>query len=340
MNFKPMKTILSCCLIVLHCSFLLSQVQNGIVRELNSNRRPISGVEIFFESAVPTISDDDGKFRLAFSGKQPGDIIFLDKVFKLGFEVVNKTELQSLQISNTRNLSVDIIMAKEGVVDAAKKEYYEVSDIALLRSFNKKKKELQQKIQQEEITQQEYIDKIALLQEQYDNQKKSLDALAEKFARVNFDDVSDVYREALELFKAGLVEEAIAKLEEADFLNRSALHIKERDRITEARKQLQREKEENEKGTQEDIKAMLQLAKEYTREGKTDEAEKYYEQLLQLDSTSLSVLYDSTVFFISKTKQTGRTLDLLNQIKNHPEASEKEVLDAIQMIMLIKFKNP
>ena len=51
-------------------------IQNGMVRELNSDKTAIGGVFIKFEDAVNTNSDDEGNFRLAFQGKKAGDIIF------------------------------------------------------------------------------------------------------------------------------------------------------------------------------------------------------------------------------------------------------------------------
>ena len=61
-----------------------------------------------------------------------GDIIFLEEIRKSGYELVNEKDFEIVKISNTNQLGVDVILAERGVVDAAKKEYYEVSDSALL----------------------------------------------------------------------------------------------------------------------------------------------------------------------------------------------------------------
>lgn len=304
-------------------------VQNGLVREQNSGKKPLADVQIIFSDAVPATSDQSGKFRLVFSGKKPGDLIFLSEIAKKGYELVNEKELQVLKIGNTDRLDVDIILAKAGSVNAAKKEYYAVSDKALLAGFNRKKQALQQQIQNAAITQQEYIDRFEELQDQYEHQKKSLDALAEKFAKVNFDDVSAVYKEALELFKAGKIDEAIKKLEDADFLTRSDGHIQERIRIDTATALIANQKAENDKGIQEDIQAMLRQAQLYVLKGQDSDAEPFYDQLLLIDPGNLRILQECADFY-KKNKIFNKALPLYPLIIAHPEVEEGQKAKAMQ----------
>ena len=64
------------------CSTLNAQIQNGIVREQNSSKRPISDAQVIFTDAAPAASDQAGNFRLVFSGKNAGDLIFLQEIAK------------------------------------------------------------------------------------------------------------------------------------------------------------------------------------------------------------------------------------------------------------------
>lgn len=317
--------------------FAQDKIQWSAVREQNSNKRPIPNAQVIFSDAPPSSSDQSGKLRLAFKDKKPGDLVFITSVAKAGFELVNGKELQVLKISSTDQLGIDIILAKAGTVDAAKKEYYAVSDKALLAGFNKQKQALQTQIQKAEISQQEYLDKLEDLQDQYDRQRKSLDALAEKFARVNFDDVSKVYKEALELFKAGKIDEAIQKLEAADFLNRSEKRIQERARIDNAIGDIATQKAENEKGIQEDIKATLHQARIYVIKGQALDATPYYDQLLLLDNKDLSILQECADFY--------RTNDLIEKalsvyplIIAHPNATEQQKIKADQDFKMVLLK--
>lgn len=313
------------------------KIQWSNVREQNSNKRPVPNAQVIFSDAPPSSSDQNGKLRLAFKDKKPGDLIFMNSIVKTGYELVNNKELQVLKISSTDQLGIDIILAKAGTVDAAKKEYYAVSDKALLAGFNKQKQALQTQIQKAEISQQEYLDKLEDLQDQYDRQRKSLDALAEKFARVNFDDVSKVYKEALELFKAGKIDEAIQKLEAADFLNRSEKRIQERTRIENAIGDIATQKAENEKGIQEDIKATLHQARIYVIKGQASDATLYYDQLLILDNKDLSILQECADFY-KANDLIEKALSVYPLIIAHPNATEQQKIKADQDLKSLSSK--
>ena len=203
---------LCCCLGINTISF--SQItQKGQVRELNSDKQPIAGTQIVFTDASSEVSGSDGNFALVFQTKQPGDLIFKESIYKKGYELVNEKDFEIVKISNTDQLGVDVILAVEGTVDAAKKEYYEVSDAALKEGYNRKIRALQKDLENAQLTQEEYLDQLKSLQETLQNQKERLDPLAEKFARVNFDDVAPIYEEALQLFKEGKIDAAIEVLE-------------------------------------------------------------------------------------------------------------------------------
>jgi len=319
------------------CVQLNAQVQTGLTREQNSKKKPIAGVQINFSGAVPTTSDDSGSFRLAFQGKKPGDFIFYSEIQKQGYELVNGKELEMLKISSTERLGVDIILAKAGRLDAAKKEYYQVSNQALLAGFKRKKQEWQEQIKNSEISQQEFLDKFKDLQEQYDRQQKLLDELAEKFAKVNFDDVSEVYREALELFKAGQVDEAIKKLEDTDFLSRSGKHIIEGGRIKKAAGDLADQKTEIEKGIQEDIQAMLQQVRIYLLKNQPNDALPYFEMLLQVDGDNPATLLECADFF-KNNGSPEQALPLFKKVVEHTESNNEQKAKATEVIISLTQK--
>jgi tetratricopeptide (TPR) repeat protein len=276
-----------------------AQIQKGVIREMNSNKTPLSNVYIKFTDAIPTTTDDSGAFRLVFSRKKVGDLIFCEEIKKQGYEIVNKRELETLKISQTRALSFDIILAKIGVIAAAKREYYDVSDKALRASYNRVKNALREQVTQSQISQMDYIEQMKQLQERYDRQRASLDELAEKFARVNFDDVSDLYREALQLFKDGQIEEAIKKLEDADLIARTNRRLAERERLRKAGLLIMEQKAENDSGLRTDINYVLFQIDLYDAQPKTEKQDNsilyFYDKLGQgyqmLDMADSAVYY-------------------------------------------------
>ena len=312
-----------------NCIFPQTKIQNGLVRELNSDKKAIAGVQIIFTDAKATDSDDRGKFQLVFQNKKAGDIIIKEKIHKSGFELVNEKDFDIVKISNTDALGVDIIMAKEGTVEAAKREYYEVSDQELLASFNKEKKNLQEQLKEAQISQKDFEIKLTALQEEYDNQKKQLDELAEMFARVNFDDVSELYREALGLFKAGKINEAEQKLDNADLIGRTNQRIQERERIEGAEEEIARQKAENEKGIKEDIESIQLLTKIKGVKLKTKEAEALFDQLFLLDSTRLDILQECANFY-RENHRYNKALRMNHKIIDHPDVENWQKANAYE----------
>ena len=216
----------------LSCTSLFAQVkQAGLVRLLNSKNQVLPGVSVVFEGAGPQVSGSDGRFTLNFPYKNPGDLLFLKSITKTGYELVNEKAFQFIKASNNGQLATDLILAPLGTVEAARREYYAVSSKAVKAIYDQQLKALQVQLQKAQYSQEQFGQKLGELQERFEQQKKQLDQLADKFARVNFDDVSDLYREALELFKKGKIEEAIKKLESADLLTRINKRLTEQSKI-------------------------------------------------------------------------------------------------------------
>jgi tetratricopeptide (TPR) repeat protein len=323
-----MKTIfINTILFCLMYNFSFAQIQKGIVREINSDKKPLNNVAIKFNGSVPTTSDDKGNFRLAFAGKEAGELIFKEEIKKSGYELVNKKAFEILKLSSNDKLGVDIILAKKGIIELAKKKYYEISDKELLAGLEREKKALKQQLAAEKISENDYSEQLTALQEQYDWQWKLLDELANKFARVNFDDVSAIYKEALMLFKAGNVTEAITKMEKTNLISRIDTRLEERQRILNSGNIIAAQQAENEAGIREDI-ALIQLnADLYTLTYRIDEAEELYDQLLKLDSMDLEIL-DKAGDFYQANHKYQKALSVNHKITKHSKAEPYQIANA------------
>jgi tetratricopeptide (TPR) repeat protein len=315
------KTLTLALLLIAVGSGSAQKIQHALVREQNSGRKPVPGAQVIFTDAVPATSDQAGRFRLAFQNKKAGDLVFLTEIQKAGYELVNNKEVEQLKLGSGDSLGTDIILAKAGVLEAAKKEYYAISDKALKVGFEKEKAALRAQLQGAQVTQEQYLVQLEALQKQFDTQQKELDQLAEKFARVNFDDVSGLYREALQLFKDGKINEAIARLEGADLLGRTEKRLKERDRIQTAEKVLAEQKADNEAGIKEDIGALRLQAQLYVLNAQPKKAETLYDRLLLLDSSSLELLQECADFY-RENHFYEKALRVLPLIIDHPGAEE------------------
>ncbi len=306
-------------------------IQTGQVRELNSGKKPVSGAQIIFEGAVPATSDQAGQFRLAFQDKEPGQWVFLSEVRKAGFDLVNLREIEQLKLSNSQRLGTDIILARAGIVDAAKMQYYAISDQALRQGFEQEKKRLRAELQAAKLSGQQYGEKYDQLQERFERQQKELDRLAEKFARVNFDDVSPVYQEALELFKVGQIEQAIQRLEGADLTQRTEQILQEEDRLIQAQQEIDAQKAALEEEKQQQIEAIQLLAEFYLLQFEIVKAEAQYDQLLQLDPDDLEILQGSADFYRTQHRY-AKALRWYPKIVAHPDAGVIQVANAFNYL--------
>ena len=309
------------------CMLLFAQIQTGKVREQNSNRAPVRGVQVHFKDAVPTLSDDKGRFRLAFQGKKAGDLLFLQAIRKSGYELVNEKELEVLKFSPTKKLGSDIILAKAGTLDAARREYYAISNQALQAGFDKQKKALQQKLKNLQLTQQEYEKKFGRLSEEYAGQQKSLSALSDLFARINFDDVSAEYEQAFSLFKSGAIDEALRILERADLLTRMKNRLDEKKRLERAKREIARQKEKNEAEIRDDLQGMQLQAQLYVLTFQIEKAEALYDQMLRLDSTDLEILKTVAAFY-KDYHRYDKAKRAYERVIGHPEVKEWEVAES------------
>jgi hypothetical protein len=308
-------------LVALSLSAQTPLIQNGIVREQNSGKRPVEGVQIIFAGAVPTTSEQTGKFRLAFTGKKEGDLAFLTELSKKGFELANDKDLEHIKLSSSDQLGTDIIVAKTGIIEAAKKDYYAISDKALKAGFDKEKARLKAELQNAKVSEQQYQDQFEALQKQYDNQKKELDNLSEKFAKVNFDDVSPLYQQALQFFKDGKVDDAIKVLENANLNKQTEKIIRERKSIEDDKKALAQREKILAKTQKEQIESIQLLADLYASKFEIAKAEIQYDQLLILDSTNLDLLRGCADFY-RDNHLYEKALQLYPKILAHPQVEE------------------
>jgi tetratricopeptide (TPR) repeat protein len=328
-----MKKLLPLFLGLLVNSACLAQIkiQEGKVRELNSKKTPIEGVQILFSDAKATESDVKGDFQLRFQDKQAGDIIFKEQIYKKGYELVNEHDFDILKISSTSRLGVDIILATEGTVDAAKQEYYDVSFEALENGYKRRINGLRKQLSQKKISNQEYEQKSKQLQKENYRLKASLDTLADKFARVNFDDVAPFYEEALQLFKKGEIDKAIEVLEGTDPQEKTRKILEEQKRIKKAKAAIAEQEEELNRQKKDQIENLRLLADMYNLKFDPEKAEIQFDQLLALDSTDLDILSSAAAFFYEQHLYT-KALDTYQKIRIHPEVSDWQKANAASFL--------
>ena len=305
-----------------------------MVRMQNSGKKPLAGVQIKFESSVATTSDNAGKFSLVFQDKKAGDLVFMETIRKEGYELVNKKSFEYNKISHSDQLGTDIIMAEAGKLALAKREYYDISDKQLTATYSRQRKELEQKFTQKQLDNAQYAKASQALYEEYERQQKSLDDLASRFAEVNFDDVSAEYRQALELFKAGKIDQALAVLEGTNPAAKVVKHLKEEARIQKEGKELAAWQEQNQRSFTENLDLIKLNGELYILNGQRDKAETLYWGLYALDSTDLKILWETSIFF-NTNRFYLNALQIFSNIIKHPKAEEWQIANTYGFISAI-----
>jgi|GEM_PF-3850699 len=283
-----MRKIILCLLLAMPL-FVCAQRTNqtGWVTELNSGKAPLAGVQIEYEDAPSTTSDDGGSFELSFLEKKYGDLVFMRTISKLGYELVNEKELLYPTLSSDK---IKIILCKKGTLDQMRAEYYNLSKEALSRGYRKQIKRLKSALKSKKIEEKDYFFKIKGLQEQLKKSEEKASELADKYARTNFDDVSVEYKQAFEQFKLGNLDGTVAILEKVNLPERLKNRLEEKEKIQNLTDQFRLQKIANEKGIKQDMQAMRLAADMYNLKMDFKKADEMYANLVALDSTNVENL--------------------------------------------------
>ena len=115
--------------------------QKGKVVEQNSGKNPVSGVQVIFTGSQPTSSDNSGNFNLLFS-KNEGSVLNFEEVSKVGYELVNEPDLQSVVLSSQKQLQ--IVLCHAGLLSESRMKYFKISKKTITDGYDRKLAELNQ----------------------------------------------------------------------------------------------------------------------------------------------------------------------------------------------------
>lgn len=209
---------LACCSLFLQVGLYAQTIQRGIVMEMNSGNKPITAVSVITLGAIPTDSDNDGKFQLSFWNKKPGDRIVVKQVYKHDYEIVNKNMLEDWVLSEKKEFK--IVLCKIGLLDESRRRFYNIGIDRYYSLYQQAKKELNISQQNRKITINQYNEKLKEINAEYKKAISNLDFYADKFARINKDDLNELDNKALTLVEEGKIDDAIKLYEDAQILHK------------------------------------------------------------------------------------------------------------------------
>ncbi|WP_430412144.1 hypothetical protein [Kordia sp.] len=236
---------------------------------------------------MATDSDGNGTFILSFKDElKAGDEIFMQKITKKGYELVNRTQLQILKLSSTDSFPEKIILAKHGMIDSIRAVWSGASINALTKSYRRENQKLKDDLKNSKISKKELDDALVQLSEQYEQEQKKVETMADRFARTNFDDVDPIYKKALQKFKEGKIDSTIILLESINVIDRIRVGISE--------------KKKAEKYIEDNLKIARTQGDMYSANFEREKAIKLYDDLYKVDSTNLDILSGASNFFIDQ----------------------------------------
>jgi len=324
-------SIVVMCIWVLINPFLLKGQkieQSGTVIKINSGGKAVSGVQLLFIGATPTISDDMGRFTLSFDNKSFGDRILMESVIKKGYEVVNIQELREARLGRHE---MTILLCPAGELDSMKAVYYNISINTIMREYESKERKLEKLYSEQQISKDEFLNQIKELTVQKDKLTNYAEELAERFARTNFDDVSALYQQAFPLFKSGNIDSAIVVLEKEDLVARAYNRMKERSKITEQMAYVENWRQESDSLKQKDIEAAKIAISTYNANKQYDKADSLFKYVYFSDTTDINHLIDYTNFLIMRNEKS-RAQNYFNKL-----LKSNQVPDSTLLIIRQKF---
>lgn len=213
-------------------------VQKGIVKEYNekAQKTPLSGVELNVRSANSTVSDQNGDFSLSFLTLKPGEKVNVRRIEKLGYEVFNKEAIEQWNLNPTN--AFVIIMCKSDKFKRIRDNYERVSSESYAKQLKKEEAALAKLKDEGKLKEEEYQRQLYILREEYENQLDNLDSYIDRFSRIDLSELSAIEQDIIELVQTGRIEEAIAKYEEQNYVEKYAKEVTELREVSEAMEQL------------------------------------------------------------------------------------------------------
>ena len=212
-----------CTALLISVSLSAQVSQKGNVRIFNSQHTPLPGVQLMAIGAPATNTDNNGEFCFHFLNHKAGTAISSPQAYKKGYEVVNSDMLNGWILSEKRSL--DIVMAPEGTIEEQKNHYYAIAIAHFSKLRNKTVQEINHLYAQQKITQAERAQRLKELAEENHTFMNMLDKYAEKFARINPDDITQIEKQVLKLVEDGKLTEAI------ELYNNSGLIVQARQKL-------------------------------------------------------------------------------------------------------------
>lgn len=202
----------------------------GIIYEHNSKTntgklKPIQNAQVIIPFSVPTTTDNSGKFKTETDGYKNGQSTKIN-IKKTGYEVVNIKELDNVVAGSLDE--VKVYMAPQNLLYEAQLKYYNLAKKSVENSYDSKMNKLLADLNKNKILFKDnkesfnnYLKSFTERSEQLENERnnalKNAQDLSKKIAEINLDFADNLFKQAIQFFIKGDIENCLTLLNSDSF---------------------------------------------------------------------------------------------------------------------------
>ena len=172
----------------------LGQTQQGYVKTLGrpgQKGRALSGVLVRVKGEHNSVlSKADGTFAMLMKGKRNGDPYSLQEVKKGDYEL-NETGIIGRQYAYSDKVPLTIVMVSSAQLCSDKQRIENNAYKVAEKNYKVKWELLEKQKNDNVISEEQYRNELAVLQEKFEKYQLLIDGLAEHYAHVDYDNLSD-----------------------------------------------------------------------------------------------------------------------------------------------------
>ena len=172
--------------------------QHGFVRTLsrpNAPGVPVPNVTIRVKGLFnAVITNEKGEFGISAPDKKDGDALVLQSIRKNGYELHDKS-LVGRELVFSSHVPIEIIMVDLKKLEADKQRIEDNAYRVAEENYRKRLKELEEQMEEEHVTAEEYKKEIRRLQSNYEKYIALIGDMAERYARTDYNELDSIDQE-------------------------------------------------------------------------------------------------------------------------------------------------
>lgn len=233
-----------------------AQVQQGRVRTISRPGRPAQPVAGATVSILglpnAVVSDARGTFSFSRSGKKEGDAYTLMRVQKRDYELVDKG-MVGRRFGYSSAVPLEIIMVSVAQKQADMQKIEERANQRAQQTYQKQIEELEQLRTEKQITEERYNQLLVELGDKYQNYLTLIEKLAERYAKTDYEGISDINRRILQAIEEADLERADSLIDSKGSFDEREQRLRERVAMNQKTAELLQQSQQAEERDRQDL---------------------------------------------------------------------------------------